>query len=79
MVHELKTISPYYEEIEKGNKRFEIRLNDRDYKVGDILALRHWSDFRGCFTREQRIYVKVTYILDDERFLQPGYVCMSIE
>lgn len=35
MIHELKILPEYYEEVKCGNKNFELRKNDRDYKVYD--------------------------------------------
>ncbi len=76
--HELKTVSPFYEAVESGDKTFEIRTNDRDFRAGDILLLRHWDENQRLFG--QGLLVKtVTYVLYDERFLPPGYCCMSIE
>ena len=38
--HELKTDPSIFDDVVKGLKRFEIRKNDRDYAVGDLLKLR---------------------------------------
>ena len=43
MIHELKILTEYFEAVASGRKRFEIRKNDRDYKVGDRLYLREWN------------------------------------
>jgi len=75
--HKIKTVSPFFEDIESGKKKFEIRKNDRNYQVGDLLVLSHWDHQSKCFTGRQ-IYGRVDYILDDRRFIQEGYICMSI-
>jgi hypothetical protein len=38
--HELKTDSEVFRESENGCKDYEIRFNDRDFQLGDILILR---------------------------------------
>ena len=42
-IHELKTWPKYYAQIVSGAKRFEIRYNDRDFAVGDLLFLREYN------------------------------------
>jgi len=37
--HELKCWPEYYEQVASGRKSFEIRVNDRDYQVGDTVAV----------------------------------------
>lgn len=39
-IHELKILPEYFEPIESGKKKFEVRINVRDYQVGDTLILR---------------------------------------
>lgn len=43
MLHELKTYPKYFQETIEGNKLFEIRKNDRNFQVGDILNVRTWA------------------------------------
>jgi hypothetical protein len=38
--HELKTDPYVFEEVFKDNKTFEIRYNDRNFEVNDILILK---------------------------------------
>lgn len=38
-IHELKILPEYYKAQVEGKKNFEIRKNDRDYKLGDKLVL----------------------------------------
>ena len=42
-IHELKILPEYYDAVRLGDKRFEIRKNDRDYHTGDILRLKEWD------------------------------------
>ena len=37
--HELKCQTKFYQLTEKGIKNFEIRKNDRNFKVGDYVSL----------------------------------------
>lgn len=76
MVHELKIAPNYFEKVVSKEKSFEVRYNDRDFKVGDILKLMEYVD--GSYT-SQSIYVKVTYILREFEGLQPNFVVLSIE
>jgi Domain of unknown function (DUF3850) len=41
--HELKCWTEFYEPIRSGAKTAELRYNDRDYRVGDVLHLREWE------------------------------------
>lgn len=78
--HELKILPSYFEQVANGNKSFEIRKNDRDYKLHDVLLLREIEPTRSVY--EEVKYtgrmkaVKVTYITDFEQ--KPGYVVMGI-
>lgn len=75
--HELKTWSEYYQEVEKGTKTFEIRKNDRDFTVGDILILKEYDPVRETYTGKS-INMEVTYILDKQPYISEGYVCMGM-
>jgi ASC-1-like (ASCH) protein len=67
-VHQLKIKPKYLLDLLNSKKTFEIRFNDRKYKVGDWLA----------FTKkDQTFYFKVIYIHRDLE-LEKGYVCMSV-
>ena len=77
MIHDLKCWERFYKHIEDGSKPFEIRLNDRDYQVGDVLHLREFNDLDGVFTGRS-IEVRVVYILRDFVGLKEGYIAMTI-
>ena len=36
-LHELKIKEEYWNAILRGDKTFELRKNDRDYQVGDLI------------------------------------------
>jgi hypothetical protein len=59
-------------------KKFEVRKNDRDFKVGDILILKEFDPETNEYTGD---YVgrEVIYILDKQSFFPEGYIIMSID
>jgi hypothetical protein len=40
--HDLKVWPEYFDQVANGDKTFEVRKDDRDYRVGDLLLLREW-------------------------------------
>ncbi len=75
-MHNLKTVQPYYDASASGDKTFEIRKNDRDFKVGDILRLYEW-DGEKATGREH--WKQITYILDNTAYLSSGMVCLAVK
>jgi Domain of unknown function (DUF3850) len=43
VTHELKCWPEFFEPMLLGLKTAELRYNDRDYKIGDVLLLREWE------------------------------------
>lgn len=79
MIHELKTLEKYFEEVLIGIKTFEIRKNDRDFKKGDTLILKEWDSFRETFTGRE-LARTVTYVFEGGSFgLAKGFVVMAIQ
>lgn len=77
--HQLKIHPEYFKEVLLGHKTFEIRLNDRNFQVGDTLILQEYNPITQTYTGRQLARV-VTYILHGPAFgLQPDYVIMSIQ
>lgn len=89
-VHDLKTDSKAFHNTVVGNKRFEIRLNDRNFKFGDILILRetaftgeqmrkHPSNYPFRYTGSFAV-VRVTNLLHGPIYgLENGWCIMSVE
>ena len=75
-IHALKTWPEYYKAIIDGTKTFEVRVNDRDYRVGDVLVLQEYIPGEG-YTREM-ISKVISYILDNPQFVKEGYVVMGL-
>lgn len=76
MIHSLRTEKRFFEDVKIRKKNFEVRKNDRGYKVGDYLALNEWEN--DAFTGRSMM-VKVTYILDEGQFCKEGFVTMAIK
>lgn len=77
-IHELKILPEYYDAVRCGDKRFEIRKNDRDYHTGDILCLKEW-DGKQYTGEELDAVVRYIYHGIDEYGLAEGYCIMSID
>jgi hypothetical protein len=76
--HELKCWPEYFAAIRRGDKTFEVRKNDRGFKVGDTLWLREWSPTRTYTGAHLR--VRVTYTLEGPAFgIEVGYIVMGLD
>ena len=91
-LHVLKIKEEYLYEILRGKKTFEIRKNDRNYQIGDLI---HFVDTDGreynyrYFYDDDDIRVhcielviyQITYILENasEYGLEDGYCILSIK
>jgi len=79
--HDLKVWPDYFQQVKSGEKNFELRFNDRDYKEGDILILMEFDFNKRKFTGQLEVR-PVDYILygteETEKFgIKPGYCIMS--
>jgi hypothetical protein len=70
--HELKTVPIPFQAVWDGKKLYEVRVNDRDFKVGDKLYLREWGDdYTG-----RTINAVITYITKGGTFGLPPDLCV---
>ncbi len=74
--HDLKISPQYYEAVISGEKKFELRKNDRGFKVGDTVNLREWSN--GQYSGRQPKY-RIGYLLSGYDGLDKDYVILGIE
>lgn len=78
-VHRLKTWSEFFVPLSSGKKTFEVRKNDREFKVGDVLILEEFDPEKNCHTGQNESF-RVTYILPGGQFgIDPDFVVLAIK
>lgn len=84
-VHDLKCDPQAFEPVSRGDKTHEIRLNDRGFKVGDLLRL-HETRYSGDEMRAGRPLVytgrqarRVISHIQEGYGLEPGWCVLSFE
>ena len=78
MTHKLKTLREHFVLVLSGVKKFEVLLNDRDYKVGDTLLLQEWDPKANEYTGRNLSRI-VTYILEGGIGIHEGFVVLGIK
>jgi len=83
--HHVKSWSHFFDAIKRGDKRHDLRLNDRDYQVGDLLVLERYDPFAGCYTGEEYL-VEISFITSSQypcafssSVLPKDYVILSLK
>jgi hypothetical protein len=84
ITHEIKIYPRYFEAVMSGDKTFELRRNDRDYKVGDVILLEEFEYEVGGSYTGRNLSVTISYILKEEDGkgwigLRPGYCCIGFK
>lgn len=74
----IKILPEYFEEVIAGRKRAELRLNDRNYKKGDIYDLREWNPTRGRYTG-RKVNIEITHVLEGFEGLTKGWCMFSFK
>lgn len=72
---ELKIWPEHFRPVAEGSKTFEIRKDDRPYRVGAQLHLREWDPVTKTYTGAF-VVAEVTYLTDFQQ--QPGWVVMGL-
>jgi hypothetical protein len=77
-IQQLKILPKYFTDVATGKKKFEIRYNDRNFKVGDTLILGEYEN--GKYTG-RKLRRRVNYILysNDTIGLEKGYCILGLE
>lgn len=77
-IHELKTWNPFFQDMISGKKNFELRKNNRGFKVGDRLDLMEYDPAKDEYTGNH-CHKFVKYILIGGDFgLKEGYCIMGL-
>lgn len=67
--HEIKSWPEFFEPVYEGEKTFELRKNDRNYQVGDVLVIREWkppapaTEEKGFYTGRM-VMAEITYVME---------------
>lgn len=75
-VHQIKIAPSYYDDVASGRKPFELRKNDRNYKVEDILELVEFKEGKNTGRVIKKI---ITYLLEDYTGIEEGYCILGIK
>lgn len=84
-IHQLKIQHKYLVDIALGLKRFELRKNDRDYSIGDLIQFKDLKDT--AHPLDAQVYIDkealyfITYVLKDvpQYGLDADYCILGIE
>lgn len=78
MIHHIKCWPEYFESIENGIKTFELRKDDRNYKIGDTLVIRDFDPDTATYSGKFLIRI-VNYKMSDSLMgLQYGYCILGL-
>lgn len=74
LVHHLKIQTEFFEAVNKGLKKFEIRRNDRDFKIGDWVFLENFNPKTNSY-EPGIIKVEIIYIIEGGQFgIEEGFI-----
>ena len=75
--HKLKLQQPFFDDVYYNRKEFEVRKNDRNYKVGDRLLL---VEFPTENKKYKYVQKDIKYILEGGQFgIEEGYVVFGLK
>lgn len=74
-IHTLKAGEPTFSDLRSGVRTFDVRRNDQDFHVGDLLMICQYinDNFTGY-----DIQRKISYIGTDSEGLKDGYVLLGL-
>ena len=75
--HYKKLVQPFFDDVWDGKKMFELRKNDCNYTVGDLIVLKEYDPMNDTYSGRE-IEAFITYILQDYEGLEEGYCILGI-
>lgn len=75
---ELKTVNPHFSDVWNNLKRAELRFDDRDYSLNDILWLREYDELSETYSGRIILSLPTHILKDFEAGLKPNWVMISI-
>lgn len=73
--HNLKINTEYFEAVKSGIKNFEIRLNDRNFEVGDTVIL---HEIKNDTLTGRMFFLEISYLFHGGQYgLVDGYCIFS--
>ena len=77
-VHELKILEIYFVAVISGLKNFEIRKNDRNFHVGDVLVLKEYNSESNRYSG-RKVIKQVKYIFNGPGYgIEDGYCVLAL-
>lgn len=84
--HTVKCWPVYFDAIERGDKNFDVRRDDRGYQKGDTIVLQrtrpdslHQVEYDYNMKVKKELRREITYILTGGQFgIEPGYVVLAL-
>lgn len=77
--HELKIWPHFFKAVLDGSKKFEIRKNDRNFKIGDKIILKEWDPKIEDYTGRS-LSKWISFIVSDGNFgIEKDYCVMSVK
>lgn len=77
MHHDIKCHPLHFLPSAEGRKQFEIRKNDRNYKVGDTVTMHEYEYDHGDKWTGRIVSGRIVYL--DDFAQQPGFVVFGVE
>lgn len=84
-LHKVKAWPQYFDAVQRGEKPFEVRRDDRGYQRGDILVLQRTKAEAPYYIeydldrKPVEVRKRITYVLTGGQFgIEPGYVVLGL-